>query len=87
MQLYFNKNVKTTNLCVVKNQHGRRLHVKRARNVVLKRLSAIAERYILHFNFVFLSAVVKNQGDPYQTDNYLSSSRKIRRTGLIVRCS
>ena len=45
--------------------------MKTAWNVVLKRLTAIAERYIIYFNFVFLFA-----GGLYQDSNYLLSSRK-----------
>ena len=50
--------------------------MKTARNVVLRRLSATAERYIVYFSFCIPVRSCENQGGPYQDDNYLSSSRK-----------
>jgi len=55
-------------------------------NVVLKRLTAIAERYIIYFNFVFLFAVVKIKEVCIRTVIISCLEEKIIRTGLIVRC-
>jgi hypothetical protein len=50
--------------------------VKTAGNVVLKRLSATAERYIVYVNPCIHVRSCENQGSPYHDGNYLSSSRK-----------
>jgi hypothetical protein len=60
--------------------------VKTARNVVLKRLTATTERYIIYFNFVFPFAVVKIREVRIRTVIISRLQEKIRRTGLIVRC-
>jgi hypothetical protein len=57
--------------------------VKTVRNVVLKRLSATAER-ILYFNFVFMFAVVKIREVRIRTIIMSRLQEKIRRIGLIV---
>jgi hypothetical protein len=59
--------------------------VKTVRIVVLKRLSATAERYIIYFNFCILVRTCENQGSPYQDDNCLSSSRNDRKNWVTVK--
>jgi hypothetical protein len=54
-------------------------------NVVLKRLSATAERYIVYFNFVFLLAVLKIREVRIRTIIISHLQEKIRRAGLIPR--
>jgi hypothetical protein len=82
VQLYINKMLKTPNLCVV----SRRLYVKTAYNVVLKGLSATAERYIGYFNFVFLFAFAQIREVRIRTVIISRLQEEIRRTGLIIKC-
>jgi len=57
--------------------------VKTARIVVLKRLSAVVERCIVYFNFVFLFAVVKIREVCIRTIISSCLQGKIRNTGLL----
>ena len=57
--------------------------MKTARNVMLKRLSATAERYIVYVNYVFLFAVVKIREVCIRTIIISRLQEKIRRTGLL----